>query len=126
VVIEQVRFLLNSPVIAQAKLTERENKMANKRIYIQGDILFLKVDKLPSVEKEIADGVVARGEATGHTHKVDKPGKVFTNGQEMYVAALNAVKVLHEEHGMIELPAGDYQVVRQREWLPEGFRKVAD
>ena len=37
-----------------------------------------------------------------------------------------AVRLLHEEHAPIDLPAGSYIVRIQREYSPEALRNVAD
>jgi hypothetical protein len=43
-----------------------------------------------------------------------------------YIRARYRAAVDHEEHATVMLPAGEYQVVRQREYEPAGWRQVAD
>jgi hypothetical protein len=44
----------------------------------------------------------------------------------MYLRVTRATRIMHEEHGPIDLPVGDYRVRRQVEYTPEGWRRVAD
>ena len=41
-----------------------------KKMYRQGDLLFVAVDEseIPADAKEVRDGIIARGESTGHMH----------------------------------------------------------
>ena len=87
--------------------------------YRQGDILFVKVDKLPgNKRKQVKNGVVALGEATGHAHRV-RDGHVWDFEPDLFVEAEVATKVVHEEHNTIPLPKGIYKVVRQREYVDD-------
>ncbi len=40
--------------------------------------------------------------------------------------SMNGATFVHEEHGPVTLPPGDYKVVIQREYSPEAIRNVAD
>ena len=44
----------------------------------------------------------------------------------MYVSLPTGGAVTHEEHASIQLPKGNYRIVRQREYSPEAIRNVAD
>lgn len=94
----------------------------------QGDLLFVKTDKIDDNAVEDATGVIARGEATGHTHRIRQKQRavlLFAVGVA-YVRALEACAIDHQEHKTVVLPAGDWIVKRQREYVPEGWRQVAD
>lgn len=103
--------------------------MQQQTIYRQGDVLILAVDAVPAgLEKEKGPVILAEGEATGHAHRVKhRRAKMFrgTDGAR-YLRLPTPATVDHEEHDRIELPAGDYQIVRQREYSPEEIRNVAD
>jgi hypothetical protein len=92
----------------------------------QGDLLFVR-SEIPVEATEIADGVLARGEATGHTHRV-RPGTTVAllAAGMAYVRALSEAYVDHEEHTTVILPPGDWAVRRQREYRPDGWRQVQD
>lgn len=53
--------------------------------------------------------------------------EVLEIGEGLYLTVGDAgVSIVHEEHGPIELPTGNYEVVRQREYSPEEVRNVFD
>lgn len=105
-------------------------------IYRHGDILIRSVDSVPADATEVpADKrglVLAEGEVTGHHHRVNDvtAGKLVTKGQaesmRMWLTLDAPADLTHEEHHTITLPAGDYEVIRQVEYEPEGLRNVAD
>jgi len=92
----------------------------------QGDLLFERKE-IPQDAQEIQDGVLARGEATGHTHRV-RPGTAVAllAAGMAYVRAMQEAYIDHEEHATVTLPVGDWAVRRQREYRPEGWVQVAD
>jgi len=95
-------------------------------MYRQGDILIIPIETLPSGEsKELKDKVIARGETTGHKHLL-RGAQLLMIANAMYVVAKKAAMVTHEEHGQIDLPAGNYLVRRQQEYTPAGWRQVHD
>ena len=93
----------------------------------QGDLLIVKVELLPDGCIKHQHLVLAEGEATGHKHELDtgelyeKDGTLFFHIEEEKTATLK-----HEEHGPITFGPGIYKVVRQREYEPRGWRRVAD
>jgi hypothetical protein len=103
----------------------------------QGDILFIPCSLPLENLVEKRDGIIAEGEVTGHHHRLgnlkkavvlvakDWAGKVTA----MFVRVFNeGADVVHEEHGTIHLPPGDYRVNQAREYdyLSESERQVAD
>lgn len=102
-----------------------------KEQYRQGDVLIEKINSIPKkLKKEKAKKIIlAEGEATGHAHTMDiNDADWWKNGDEQ-VVSLKKEKALvkHEEHKPIELPLGDYQIIRQREYHPTmKERKVED
>jgi hypothetical protein len=108
--------------------------VTNKRhpkLWQQGDVLF-KIAELPKGEsvEEINDGIVARGEATGHAHRVRMapPIKLFIIKAALYLVALDTAVIDHEEHKKIELPPGTYLIshVREYDHFTEEARNVTD
>lgn len=94
----------------------------------QGDLLFVRVASIPTDATRVPDGVIARGEASGHAHRL-RAGRgrmLMLAAGVAYIRARYRAQVDHEEHGTVTLPAGDYRVVRQREYEPAGWRQVAD
>ena len=98
----------------------------------QGDVL-IKATNKPEVELTKAqkiDGrwILAEGEATGHAHaiKAAKGVVLWMTAAAMYLEARRQVKIEHEEHAPIMLPPGWYEIRRQREYEPDGWRQVAD
>ena len=73
--------------------------------------------------------VLAEGEVTGHAHRLQDPasGHVFSVGSELYLEVLGeTATVVHEEHGPITVPRGNYMVRIQREYSPREIRRVVD
>ena len=100
----------------------------------QGDIFFVKLDGGPSLEqaKPVKTGVIARGEETGHMHRVsdsslaDGAALMMLN-ESMYLHSPEAgTTIVHDEHGPIQLPTGVYAVVNQREFDGLRWRMVLD
>ena len=65
----------------------------------QGDLLIVKVEKIPTDAIKQNSRVLAEGEATGHLHELDK-GEVYENGGILYfkVDANEPATLLHPEH----------------------------
>jgi hypothetical protein len=123
-------------------------------MFRQGDVLIQEVAAIPSDAKEMErEGgriILARGEVTGHHHAISDMGAVLfafdgnatpVNGRlgnvvmgggsslipDRFLKVKDApVRVYHEEHDPIELPAGNWKVTIQREYAPDDVRNVAD
>ena len=106
----------------------------------QGDMLIRRIDRLPNTVTKLSDEhgkyVLAHSE-TGHNHTVRKqPGVTFyANDNDPFIAYLvvdNTAKcyVEHERsfdtHAPIEIKEGVYEIRRQREYTPEGWRRAQD
>lgn len=119
----------------------------------QGDFLIIRIDALPEMSKlEViapTDGkiIVAHSE-TGHNHVMEavrptykatayKPAgvadadlyelflKVDMLGDEAGVAGIEHLRSF-DTHETLGVPPGNYRIVRQREYVAEGFRRAAD
>ncbi|MDE1767152.1 MAG: hypothetical protein KGI27_12910 [Thaumarchaeota archaeon] len=104
--------------------------MTNK-IYRHGDITLRLVQKVEGKEVENNGSfVIANGETTGHRHLIT--AEIMTvrqaeNGR-YYLSLGEAGTLTHEEHKTLTIPAGDYEVVREREyeWFQKTTRQVVD
>ena len=98
-----------------------------KRMMRHGDVVLLEVDEIPSGLREDKEKILARGEATGHHHKV-LDGAVVMRGfnDECYLDVQKKVaKIVHQEHGdqvghltyrFKDIPEGRYKVIIKREY----------
>ena len=93
----------------------------------QGDLLIVKVSKIPDGVVKKTSLVLAEGEATGHMHKLDC-GEVYEKDEVLYfrVTDNHQSTLMHPEHKAIIFEPGEYKVVQQREYTPEGWRAVID
>ncbi len=93
----------------------------------QGDILVIKIDKLPKGLKKVLDGVLVRGEVTGHSHKLVDGGVFKDKNGLLYLVVAKKALLKHEEHKSISLGKGLYKVLRQREYTnKDAVRIVVD
>lgn len=103
----------------------------------QGDILIQKIDALPEGVAAVAPAgeyvVVAHSE-TGHNHVLDRetvtmyrlPDDIY----DCFLVVDAPTPLVHQRdfdtHEPILLKKGIYRARRQREYTPEGFRRVED
>lgn len=109
--------------------------MTKATIYRQGDVLIRRVEKIPAnakpKDRDAGRVILAYGEVTGHAHQIADPdakGAVLLSVSESatFLRLTKKAQLVHEEHATIDLPAGDYQVVHQREYTIFGERAVLD
>ena len=100
----------------------------------QGDLLLRKVEKMPS-GKEIKPTerglVLAEGEATGHAHvitEIQAATMIKTSDGKMYLKVVKTVPLKHDEHHIIIIEPGEYEVgkVLERDHLSRITREVID
>lgn len=112
-------------------------------IAAQGDFIIIRIDEIPftDVEKFEADEnghyVIAHSE-TGHNHvmvkdrvEAFKPKHVPANDlYELFLNVKEPTNIVHlrpfNTHETLRVGTGKYHVKRQREYIPEGFRRAAD
>lgn len=102
----------------------------------QGDVYFIPVAKIPAGGKKRENGTAAYGEVTGHSHRLDQASaaiaEVIECGDGLFLRvsdegiAIDGATFIHEEHGPVTLPPGNYEIRIQREYSPEGVRSVLD
>jgi len=93
----------------------------------QGDLLIVKVKGIPEDAVKAKSRVLAEGEATGHMHELDF-GEVYEKDGVLYfkVPKGETATLNHQEHGAMTFETGEYKVIKQREYEPNGWRYVAD
>jgi hypothetical protein len=108
----------------------------------QGDLLIRRVDSIPSNVKQIAAErghfVVAHSE-TGHNHVIaERPNVRLYQGEDAMVSYLEVIEATDaaetllehlrgfDTHETIAISPGCYEIRRQREYAPEGWRRVED
>lgn len=113
-----------------------------KNMAAQGDLMIRRIDALPTdvtpMKAENGQYVVAHSE-TGHNHVItQRPNvKMFLTDDPMvsYLEVVEATDVTEtllehlrefDTHESIAIPAGIFEIRRQREYTPEGWRKVED
>jgi hypothetical protein len=99
----------------------------------QGDVYIEAIHAIPAEfrSRSLPHGVLVHGEVTGHSHRVENMvgNKLFIGAGpgEMYLEiTAPKARIVHEEHGPIDLKKGCYRVWRQREYSPEAIRHVSD
>jgi hypothetical protein len=111
--------------------------MKKQAMYRQGDVLIIPVAKAPKLGKKFQGLfgrlILAEGEVTGHAHAIlDTEAELHEIEHEvsdrlLRVLVEDGAKLVHEEHGQIKLPKGDYIVRLQREYDPiSDWHRVSD
>ena len=98
-------------------------------LFRHGDVLIQAVGEVPAAAQKIHTDVLAHGEVTGHSHRIESPDGVslWSAGDVSFLQVFErAARVVHEEHAPIELPVGTYRVWRQREYTPTRIVRVSD
>ena len=113
-----------------------------ENICAQGDVLIRKVGAIPATATPVAPkngAVIVTHSETGHHHIMVLDRKKSPN-VEMFQDPANAllawIKVNrptvlehqrpYDTHEAIKFSPGNYEIRRQREYTPEGWRRVAD
>jgi hypothetical protein len=94
-----------------------------------GDVLIAATATMPREARRRQTPVLARGEVTGHSHRVAEPetAEVWEWDGILYVnVTARSATIVHEEHKPITLPRGLYRVWMQREYTPGRIRRVVD
>ena len=100
----------------------------------QGDVLVRKVNRktIPkgALKQEREEGnrvVLAYGEVTGHAHAYyEDTVTKYTTPDKVYLKVTETTPLKHEEHTAIDFVKGIYEVITQREYWDDSWRKVAD
>ncbi len=98
-------------------------------MYRHGDVMIAAVDAIPAEALRRPSAVLARGEATGHSHRMADPSVVdlFDRGGVGYLTVrADSATLVHDEHKPITLPRGHYRFWVQREYSPKEIRRIVD
>jgi len=118
----------------------KKPKASVREMYRHGDLLITRINAVPQNAINISSKIIAEGEISGHKHMLVGPatvrilpgrdadnmiidrvesGDVSINRiPEFYFSASEDVKLMHEEHKMLDLPSGSYKVTKEREFNP--------
>lgn len=102
----------------------------------QGDLLFIKVNEIPKGFTPTDDNIVGHSE-TGHHHIAEGNFQRYANSDDVmrsFIVAKDDVQINHmrswDTHESLNLlnNGGEtiWEIKRQREYTPEGWRKVED
>ena len=98
-------------------------------VWRHGDIMVAAVSEVPGEAAPQPTKVLALGEVTGHSHRIEDPDTAdiyeYRGVRYLRVTAL-AARLVHEEHKPITLPRGSYRFWHQREYTPGAIRRVID
>lgn len=112
-------------------------KTVTTRPAFQGDLMIRRIDALPSgvapMPSESGHYILAHSE-TGHHHVVKvRSARAFIDETNAFIAYLNVLEPTQLEHlrsfdthEALALEPGIYEIRRQREYIPEGWRRAAD
>lgn len=105
--------------------------MAQTKLWRQGDVMLTLIHGLPADalrEKTEGDIILARGEATGHAHRITADtAELYTwQGDRLIEVKGKATALTHEEHTAITLEPGIYKVIQQLQYFPQAIQKVSD
>ena len=99
-------------------------------MYRHGDVFLQTADALPGGVRKLPHVTLARGESTGHCHRILERGaaELYAGaGGDLFLKVTGEKATLvHEEHAPIELGPGLYRSWIQREYSPERIRRVID
>ena len=110
-----------------------------EKAFCQGDVIFVPVVEIPSdgvVEAKRESGrLIVTHSETGHHHAIDSAdARLFQDPRDPLVAYLSidgcGAELVHhrsvDTHESVMFPPGVWQVRRQQEHAPEGWRRVED
>ncbi len=97
-------------------------------LWRHGDVLIAVIPQIPAAAKPRHSMVLAYGEVTGHSHRIEDPAtaEVWELNGQLYLKVIDPARLIHEEHNPITLPPGIYRVWMQREYTPGAIRTVRD
>lgn len=105
--------------------------MKKKNAFRHGDVLIQQA-KIPEGAEKVGSSkervTLALGEVTGHSHWLPAGAAVmFKYNEKTYLRVTKKkAKINHEEHGLKEIPVGDYEINIQNDYEPDGWKNVQD
>lgn len=113
-------------LVAKMKTLGKSSKSA---LYRHGDVMVSQLEAIPSAAKEKSGSILARGEFTGHSHRIQESAAVQLwelNGETFLEVKAERATLIHEEHKPIVLAKGLYRYWMQREYTPQAIVRVMD
>jgi hypothetical protein len=107
--------------------------MKKQNNYRHGEICLLQIKSLPKGLKETKSNSLMSG-SHGNSHSFDN-GKLYLKEDGFTFGYLVAkdTTLLHPEHGIgkgalkkAKIEDGIYQLIKQQEWIADGFKQVID
>ncbi|MCP5017251.1 MAG: hypothetical protein GY938_18585 [Ketobacter sp.] len=103
----------------------------------QGDILIQRIDKLPDgavKQKPQNNNYIIAHSETGHHHTISSSHVDFFHSANdpmvMFLVVNKPSTLIHnrsfDTHRPLRIDKGVFEIRRQREYTPEGWRRVAD
>ena len=105
------------------------NPFAQKPIqYRHGDVMLERVPNLPDNATPTQGAILARGELTGHSHRIKnaQAAQLFIHNGQTFVQIKQPTEIIHEEHQAIPLKVATYRYWMQREYHPKAIVTVRD
>jgi len=113
-----------------------DREMKKELPSFQGDVLVIPVAKIKGpVEKQRRNGkIILTHSETGHDHTIDAADAIHYEAKDdaltCYLYLEQPADVIHnrswDTHAPVTLKPGKWMGRRQREYTPEGWRRVAD
>ena len=111
-----------------------------KKMCAQGDCVFRRIKALPDGVKRVErkGPIICAHSETGHHHAISDDGVAQFDGGDslrcyLVLETVEQCDVVHhrdwDTHGTVSLGGGQgavWEVIRQREFAPEGWRRVQD
>ena len=110
-------------------MSDQTGEGRTPRWYQQGDVTIKPVAAIPEGATPAGGRVLAEGEATGHKHVAEaEDAALFMHEGALYMRVPSGTRVVHEEHGALDIPPGEYLVGKVREYdhFAEQSRPVFD
>jgi hypothetical protein len=99
----------------------------SENLWRHGDVLIQAAATLPEGAVRRSGSVLAYGEVTGHSHRVEASESAelwwVEESDSLYLRVLAPTRIVHEEHRPIPLGPGIYRVWQQREYVPPSQRR---
>lgn len=91
----------------------------------QGDVMAIKVEKLPKGLKKKKDNVLVHSDSTMHDHTLVK-GTVYVDEKgKLYADVPRKTQIVHTmDHDPIDIPKGFYEIRRQVQYDKEDMVKI--
>lgn len=85
-------------------------------------------ERVEEIAPEAGRTVLAHGEVTGHAHAFKEPVPFYREkaSGRRFLKLVEPQALSHEEHAPIEVPPGNYEVIRQTEFDERGRTAVLD